>query len=56
MSGEEARMCGLQKEGLQAEAGSEWELFHSLPTPEMEDHGQAYLYPPPDDFPAVLPA
>lgn len=32
MSGEEARMCGLQK-GLQAKAGAEWELFHSLPTP-----------------------
>lgn len=49
MSGEEARMCGLQK-GLQAKAGAEWELFHCLPTPEMGDHGQVYLYP----FPMIF--
>lgn len=55
MSGEEARMCGLQKAGLQAKAGAEWELFHSLPTPEIGDHEQVNLYPSPDDFPAIFP-
>lgn len=54
MPGEERRMCGLQKEGLPAKAGAEWELFHSLPNPEVGDHGQVYPYPSPNDFPAVL--